>query len=460
MDIGRKETATEMNTGALSHMSLPPTSSDTRLRGWPLFVARLLVFTTLAVTITLFVLALPESLTHLATPCADPVDQCLIMPAQVAPTVRLGITPLALAVAAVALSCLVVLLVDGVAAVLIWRRSNDGMALLVALTLILAPMAVTPVLHILSSRTGVLQGPAGILSAASSLTILLLLMLFPSGRFVPRWLWIPGLVLVLTQTPVGDVLPGPKEIGALLILGLLLCIGASQIYRYRRVSTPVQRQQTKWVVYGFLLLIGVNQLFWQPYILIPALHQPDSLYLLLAYPDDFFVISIVVVSFSVAILRSRLWDIDAIINKTLVYGVLTAILGVLYVCLVIGLETLAGMIMGQAREQPVVLVISTLAIVALFQPIRQRIQAFIDRRFYRQKYNAEKTLAAFSATLRNEVDLEHLREQLLTVVQETMQPTSLSVWVLPVKQRTSEEETRGESLSRGGWLSAECSDSQ
>src|SRR5947209_13311524 len=195
MDTGCKETATEMKTGAISHMSLPPTSSDTRLHGWPLFVARLLVFTALTVTTALFVLALPDSLTYLATPCADPVDQCLIAPAQVAPLARLGITPLALAVAAVALSCLVLLLVDGVAAVLIWRRSNDGMALLVALTLILAPMALTPVLHVLPSRTGVLQGPAGILSAASSLTILLLLVLFPSGRFVPRWLWIPSLVL-------------------------------------------------------------------------------------------------------------------------------------------------------------------------------------------------------------------------------------------------------------------------
>jgi hypothetical protein len=321
-----------------SHMSLPPTSSDTRLHGWPLVIARLLVFTALAVTTALFVLALPDSLTHLATPCADSVDQCLIVPAQVAPLARLGITPFALAQAFFVLSCLVLLLVDGVAAVLIWRRSNDGMALLVALTLILAPMAFTPVLHVLPSRTGVLQGPAGILSTASSLTILLLLVLFPSGRFVPRWLWIPS--LVLTQTPVGDVLPGPKEIGALLDLGLILCIGASQIYRYRRVSTPVQRQQTKWVIYGFLLLIGVNQLFWQPYILIPALHQPDSLYLLLDYPDDFFVISIVVVSFSVAILRYRLWDIDLLINRTLVYGSLTVILTGVYVGLVIGLQAL------------------------------------------------------------------------------------------------------------------------
>lgn len=407
-------------------------NSETRLHGWPLVVARILVFTAMAATVGLFVLALPDSLTSLTTPCADPrinfkVNQCLIGSAHVAPLARLGITPHALALVAVALSCLALLLAEGAAAVLLWHRSNDWMALLVALMFILAPMALTPVLRILPSRTGILQEPAGILSAASDLSILLLLVLFPSGLFVPRWLWIPSLVLVLFS-PVEAFLP--QEVGALLFLGLLLCLGASQIYRYRRVSTPVQRQQTKWIVYGFILLIGINQLFWLPYGLIPALRQPDSLYILLAYPDDFFQLSIVVVTFSVAILRHRLWDIDALINKTLVYGVLTGILGTLYACLVIALSTLAGAINGQAVGQPAVLVISTLTIVTLFQPVRMRIQTLIDRRFYRQKYDAEKTLATFSTALRNEVDLSHMHEQLLAVVQETMQPTSLSLDLL------------------------------
>jgi hypothetical protein len=253
---------------------------------------------------------------------------------------------------------------------------------------------------------------------------------------------------VLNETPLGDMLPLPGETGALLVLGLLLCLGAGQIYRYRRVSTPIQRQQTKWVIYGFLLLIGVNQLFWQPYILIPALQQPDSLYSLLAYPDDFFVIGIVVVTLSVAILRYRLWDIDAIINKTLVYGLLTGLLGALYACLVIGLEALARAINEQATGQPVVLVVSTLAIATLFQPVRLRIQTLIDRRFYRKKYDAEKALVAFSTPLRNETNLEQIQEQLLAVVQETMQPASLSLWLSSMKQQTAEEETRGEELSR------------
>jgi len=415
------------------------TNSDTHLHGWPLVVARILVFTAMAATVGLFVLALPDSLTSLATPCAAPVNQgvrslfftqCLIGSAQVVSLARLGITPHTLALVAIAFSCLALFLAEGAAAVLLWRRSNDWIALLVALTFILAPMDLTPVLSLLQARTGVLQAPAGLLSAAGSLAVLLLLVLFPSGRFVPSWLWIPSLLLVLTQTPALEAFL-PQQIGVLLFAGLLVCIGASQIYRYRWDSTPVQRQQTKWVMYGFILLIGVNQLFWLPYILIPTLHQPDSLYRLLAYLDNFFMLSIVVVTFSVAVLRHRLWEIDALINKALVYGALTAILGTLYACLVIGLSTLAGAINEQAEGQPAVLVISTLAIATLFRRVRMRIQTLIDRRFYRQRYDAEKVLAAFSTALRNEVDLSHMQEQLLAAVQETMQPAHVSLWLRP-----------------------------
>lgn len=433
------------------------TNSDTRLHGWPLVIARILVFTAMAATVGLFVLALPDNLTSLAIPCTTPVNQavrslfftqCLIESAQVAPLARLGITPHTLAPVAIAFSCLALFLAEGAAAVLLWRRSNDWIALLVALTFILAPMDLTPVLNLLQARTGVLQAPAGLLSAAGSLAILLLLVLFPSGRFVPSWLWIPSLLLVLTQIPALEAFL-PLEIGELLFAGLLVCIGASQIYRYRWDSTPVQRQQTKWVMYGFILLIGVNQLFWLPYVLIPTLHQPDSLYSLLAYPDDFFMLSVVVVTFSIAVLRHRLWDIDALINKTLVYGALTGILGALYACLVLGLQALLRTIMGQAGQEPIALVISTLVAFFIAQPLRKRIQMLIDRRFYRQKYDAEKALAAFTTALRNEVALSHMHEQLLAVVQETMQPTSLSLWVFSMKQQIPEEETRGKAHSRG-----------
>ena len=132
-------------------------------------------------------------------------------------------------------------------------------------------------------------------------------------------------------------------------------------------------------------------------------------------------------SFGFAILRSRLWEIDVLINRTLVYGTLTVILTGIYVALVIGLSALLRSIIS--HDSGVAIVLSTVAIYVLFQPLRRRIQQVIDRHFYRRKYDAAKVVAAFSATLHQEVDLEQLREHLLAVVQETMEPTHVSLWL-------------------------------
>ncbi len=187
------------------------------------------------------------------------------------------------------------------------------------------------------------------------------------------------------------------------------------------------------------------------YQIFPALVEPSSLYPVAFNMVSTFLLLFVPLSFGFAMLRSRLWEIDVLINRTLVYGTLTASLALVYVGLVIGLQALLRSIIS--HDSGVAIVISTLAIYWLFQPLRRRIQAIIDRRFYRSKYNAAKTVEAFSATLRQEVDLDQLREQLLAVVHETIQPTFVSLWLRPpepARKRKmwllarSDEQERGE----------------
>ncbi|HLX56265.1 MAG TPA: hypothetical protein VKR83_04505, partial [Ktedonobacteraceae bacterium] len=212
----------------------------------------------------------------------------------------------------------------------------------------------------------------------------------------------------------------------------------SQIYRYRRVSTPVQRQQTKWIVLGVTVavgyVIGISVIF----LLISSLQNPNPNSLggvigSIVFTDILFSVGFLLIPLSIgfSILRYRLYDIDLLINRTLVYGSLTALLALLYFGLIVALQALFQGLFHQ--NNAVAIVVSTLVIAALFQPLRRRIQSIIDRRFYRRKYDAAKTLAAFSATLRNEVDLTELSEHLLTVVQETMQPSHVSLWLPPAK---------------------------
>jgi len=275
-----------------------------------------------------------------------------------------------------------------------------------------------------------------------SLTILSTVALFPNGRFVPRWsLWVtlvyPTYILcyLLFLRPLR--MPGwalyYTPINAAAWFGSWTILTLAQLYRYFRVSNAVERQQTKWVALGFfaVLVAGLVAVSLGGYL---STQHNGSLYAL--FSPGFSIFSLLLpLSIGLAMLRSRLWDIDIIINRTLVYGVLTISLVLVYVGLVIGLESLVRLLTGQASQSPVVIVASTLAIAALFRPLRRRLQIIIDRRFYRRKYDAAKTLEAFSATLRNEVDLAALREHLLAVVQETMQPAHVSLWLRTDKQR-------------------------
>jgi hypothetical protein len=194
---------------------------------------------------------------------------------------------------------------------------------------------------------------------------------------------------------------------------LLALSAISLVVRLRR-ATGIERQQLKWFVYAVALF---------------ALVSPLSL---LIFGDGTLIVVIlplVPAAAGIAILKYRLFDIDLIINRTLVYGSVTITLGIVYFGGVVSLQYLFRTLTGEGSQ--LAIVASTLVIAALFNPLRRRIQSFIDRRFYRRKYDAAKTLETFGARLRNETDLDTIGGDLVSVVRETMQPEHVSLWLRP-----------------------------
>jgi hypothetical protein len=310
-----------------------------------------------------------------------------------------------------------------------WRRSEYTIALLTSFALMMLPFSFAYVT--LQALPSTWAWAIPFLNSLGNASIFLSAYLIPDGRFVPRW--IRWLALVMLGYWIAVALVPSWEVGRslpslLLFFGFAIGAVLVQIYRYRHVSTPRQRQQTKWLVFGISIAvagnIGARLLYY--FVLLPLL--PGSA-LAAALELTLIMLALLVIpaTFGIALFSSHLWDIDVLINRTLVYGTLTVILTLVYVGLVIGLQALLRGIISQ--ESSVAIVLSTLAIAALFQPLRRRIQAIIDRRFYRSKYDAAKIIEAFSATLRQEVDLDQLREHLLEVVQETMEPSHVSLWL-------------------------------
>ncbi|MGZ3610951.1 MAG: hypothetical protein ACXVBU_12905 [Ktedonobacteraceae bacterium] len=278
-----------------------------------------------------------------------------------------------------------------------------------------------------------------------------LLLLFPNGHLPSsRWrilAWIiAGLLVVYPFTLLFDPTPfvnsdlrlaavqNPlgisgtstlfNQLNTFVTVGLfasaIACI-ISVIVRFRRAKGD-ERQQLKWLAYGTIMSLLII-----PIIIVLMFTNINLGFLssLLFYLPPL----IISISAGVAIMRYRLYNIDILINRTLVYGVLTALLALIYFGLIFILQSLVGALTGQISQTPLVLVASTLLIYVIFRPLRGRIQQVIDRRFYRRKYDAAKVVESFSATLRNEVDLSQLREHLIAVVQETMQPAHVSLWL-------------------------------
>ena len=337
-----------------------------------------------------------------------------------------------------------------VSLVLFWRKSSDRAILVFSLLLVLTGGVFFPPIPFVLASDGAWWVPIYVLEALAAV-MLSFGYTFPDGRFIPgftRWLALGWIAVSLVPIPflgVGMVNHHWNwwltPLYTLVRIAFYCSLALALLYRYRRRSTPVERQQIKWVVFAATIVVvavGVDNLLLNVIpSYFPALGVSTQLHQLVRILALYLLSVLIPLSIGIAMLRYRLYDIDIIINRTLVYGALTATLASVYFLLIIILQFLVRSLTGQVSQSPVVIVASTLAIWALFQPLRSRIQAIIDRRFYRRKYDAAKTLEAFSATLRNEVDLNQLREQLIAVVEETMQPAHVSLWLR--KLETSRE---------------------
>jgi hypothetical protein len=351
------------------------------------------------------------------------------------------------------------LVVVSLAVLIVSRRPENavGWILLVgSLSIFVGEFLGQWALYTLLTRPGAL--PFGLAAAWLSLWLwapmifmlfVLLPLLFPTGRpLSSRWrivLWIAIIYLAifiilagLQPGPMEQFEPIPNPLGLaalasiwepvvdaleLLLLPMILLALLSLALRYR-FSKGEERAQMKWFLFaaGFLFLNAFRGITTELFGMFPQIPQPLE--------DTIFNLNIIliVVAIGVAVLKYRLYEIDFIIRKTLVYGVLTAVLAGLYFGSVVVLQSISQILTGEAQSE-VVTILSTLGIASIFAPLRRRIQTAIDRRFYRRRYDSQKILEGFTGVLSNEVDLEALTDRLVQVISETMHPEHVSVWI-------------------------------
>jgi hypothetical protein len=335
------------------------------------------------------------------------------------------------------------------------RRSGDGMALYTAFALVAFGVGNNNMTSTLAALRSQPWGPSliGGFGFAAWVALSQLPYVFPTGSYVPAWM--KALALVWAAISFGwnlwpnslvDPTTWPLPLYATMLLALIVTLAVSLIYRFNRVSTPLEQQQIKWVVWGVIVIlvwevtsIAIETAFGSRTLPVVGgqVVETSTSQLFAATWTTRLIYRLAYLSLpitlSISILRYRLWDIDVLIRRTLVYSLLTGLLALLYFSSVLIFEGLLRGLVGS--ESPFATVISTLLIAALFVPARARVQTFIDRRFYRRKYDAARTLAAFGAQARDETDLARLSEQLQQTVQDAMQPAHVGLWLRPARDQ-------------------------
>ncbi len=403
---------------------------ETCLHGRWLLLARGGWLALVVLTLTVFFASLPVYIAQLQTPCAG--STCgfqQLTPGQVGALTGMGLS-LSVYVAftvALALASVVVCLV--ISTLIVWRRSDHRMALLVALMLVVfGPIFAT---RSVSASPSPWQVPNECLTFLALGLPVLVFLLFPSGQFVPRWMrWTP-VVLLAGLVPAVFVAPlKPNTLVELLpylmLIGELATVVLVQLYRYRWVSSPLERQQTKWVVFGLAVPITLIVLMTVLYLIFPVVASPGSLYPLASTVFQTCLPLFIPLSFGFAMLRSRLWEIDVLINRTLVYGTLTAIVVGVYVLVVGILSTLL-----HTFGNFLVALLATGLIAVFFQPLRAGLQRMINRLMYGERDDPYAVLSRLGSRLEATLAPEAI---LPTIVETVAQAFKLPYAAIALKQ--------------------------
>ena len=387
--------------------------------------------------LALFLIDLRLDYNQILAPCQGvECNWMALLPAEAAALESWGLSMQIYAVLMTGMIVITVVVYWVLGGLILVRQGATRIGLAVSLVLLAIPIGViSDAVNVYVSYPGLIY-PSIILQFLSYLSLLLFLYLFPNGRFYPRYVMVPFagvIVLGLIDTIMefrGRTAMAPTQLPFLAPLIPIALGPVFQFLRYRRDATPVERQQTKWALYGFFMLILCIPLWliiFGGLVEIPT--GATGLMLNLIGLAVVMVLMLVLpVTIAMAILRYRLWDIESLIRRTLVYSALTVTLGVLFFGGVVGLQYLSSSVLN-LESGNVTIVITTLAIVALFNPLRRRIQNDIDRRFYRRRYDAAKVMESFSERLREEMDLDEMTKSILQVVEETMQPEEVGLWM-------------------------------
>jgi hypothetical protein len=407
------------------------------LRGWPLLIIRI-VWSVLAVmVVVVFVASIPA---HFGYEVRRIHSMEVLLAQEMHPPVQFRVGY------AIAFDALTVLVFTFTATAIFWRGSNDRTAILVSTALLTLGAAISPTLDTLVEIQRAWLIPVQVVQFTGYGLILLVFYLFPDGRFVPRWtsvvsfvwggwglawLLLPAItldpktmptwvrVLAFVLAPNVDIFSQAQYyLRMTSFLLMLLCwLGSgvlAQVYRFVRVSSPLQKQQTKWVVFGLTAAVIGYMGFQLPPALFSSLRQLShvaTLYQMIGKPISTLLLLFAPLSIMLSLLHYRLWDIDPIIQRALVYGGLTGGLAVFYVASVFVLQRIFQALTGQ--ESDLAIILSTLSISALFLPFRRRLQNLIDRAFYREKVDFRRAFTNFSREIRTIIELPELLRVLI-----------------------------------------------